>query len=40
MFAENFAAYADGVSPSVRAAGPRVDDDEAPELPVAGPGEG
>jgi phosphoenolpyruvate carboxykinase (ATP) len=40
MFAENFAAYADGVSESVRAAGPRVVDDGAPELPVAGPGEG
>jgi phosphoenolpyruvate carboxykinase (ATP) len=41
MFVENFAAYADGVSPSVRAAGPRIDDDDAaPELPVAGPGEG
>jgi phosphoenolpyruvate carboxykinase (ATP) len=40
MFAENFAAYADGVSPSVRAAGPRVLGDDAPELPVAGPGEG
>jgi phosphoenolpyruvate carboxykinase (ATP) len=40
MFAENFAAYADGVSASVRAAGPRVVGDDAPELPVAGPGEG
>ena len=40
MFAENFAAYADGVSESVRAAGPRITDDEAPELPMAGPGEG
>ena len=40
MFAENFTAYADGVSESVRAAGPRVDDHGAPELPVAGPGEG
>ena len=40
MFAENFAAYADGVSASVRAAGPRVVDDDAPDLPVAGPGEG
>jgi phosphoenolpyruvate carboxykinase (ATP) len=40
MFAENFAAYADGVSASVRAAGPRVVDGDAPELPVAGPGEG
>ena len=40
MFAENFAAYADGVSEAVRAAGPRVTDDGAPELPMAGPGEG
>jgi phosphoenolpyruvate carboxykinase (ATP) len=40
MFAENFAAYADGVSEAVRAAGPRVADDGAPELPTAGPGEG
>jgi hypothetical protein len=40
MFVENFAAYADAVSPSVRAAGPRVDDEDAAELPTAGPGEG
>jgi phosphoenolpyruvate carboxykinase (ATP) len=40
MFAENFAAYADGVSDAVRAAGPRVVDDNAPDLKVAGPGEG
>jgi len=40
MFAENFAAYGDGVSESVRAAGPRVVDDGAPDLLVAGPGEG
>jgi hypothetical protein len=40
MFAENFTAYADGVPESVRAAGPRVVDDGAPELRVAGPGEG
>jgi len=40
MFAENFAAYADGVSVAVRAAGPRVVDDGAPELPTTGPGEG
>jgi phosphoenolpyruvate carboxykinase (ATP) len=39
MFAENFAAYADGVSEEVRAAGPRVSKD-APHLRVAGPGEG
>jgi phosphoenolpyruvate carboxykinase (ATP) len=41
MFVENFAAYADGVPESVRAAGPIVsDDDSGPELKVAGPGEG
>jgi phosphoenolpyruvate carboxykinase (ATP) len=41
MFVENFAAYADGVPESVRAAGPIVSDDDAgPELKVAGPGEG
>jgi phosphoenolpyruvate carboxykinase (ATP) len=40
MFVENFGAYADGVSEAVRAAGPRVVDDHAPELRVAGPGEG
>jgi phosphoenolpyruvate carboxykinase (ATP) len=40
MFAENFAAYADGVPDSVRVAGPRVVDDGAPDLPIAGPGEG
>jgi phosphoenolpyruvate carboxykinase (ATP) len=39
MFVENFAAYADGVPESVRAAGPRVRAD-APHLKVAGPGEG
>jgi phosphoenolpyruvate carboxykinase (ATP) len=39
MFAENFAAYADGVPESVRDAGPRVSAD-APHLKVAGPGEG
>jgi phosphoenolpyruvate carboxykinase (ATP) len=39
MFAENFAAYADGVPDSVRDAGPRVTRD-APHLKVAGPGEG
>ncbi|HEX3427244.1 MAG TPA: hypothetical protein VHS36_00415, partial [Candidatus Limnocylindrales bacterium] len=40
MFAENFAAYADGVPESVRMAGPRVVGDDAQELKVAGPGEG
>jgi phosphoenolpyruvate carboxykinase (ATP) len=40
MFAENFAAYADGVPESVRSAGPRVVDDGAQDLKVAGPGEG
>jgi phosphoenolpyruvate carboxykinase (ATP) len=40
MFAENFAAYADGVSDAVRSAGPRVVDEDGPELKVAGPGEG
>ncbi|HYX11565.1 MAG TPA: hypothetical protein VE817_06275, partial [Candidatus Acidoferrum sp.] len=41
MFVENFSAFADGVPESVRAAGPRVRGlDEAPELKVAGPGEG
>jgi phosphoenolpyruvate carboxykinase (ATP) len=39
LFVENFAAYADGVSEAVRAAGPRVDGD-APRLRQAGPGEG
>ncbi len=39
MFAENFAAYADGVPDSVREAGPRVRGN-APHLKVAGPGEG
>jgi phosphoenolpyruvate carboxykinase (ATP) len=41
MFVENFAAYADGVSESVRRAGPTVAiDDGAAELKVAAPGEG
>jgi phosphoenolpyruvate carboxykinase (ATP) len=40
MFVENFAAYADGVPESVRAAGPRVSTLDGPELKVAGPGEG
>ena len=39
MFAENFAAYAEGVDEAVRASGPRVAAD-APHLKVAGPGEG
>jgi phosphoenolpyruvate carboxykinase (ATP) len=40
MFVENFATYADGVSASVRAAGPRVTHVGGPELPKAGAGEG
>ena len=40
MFAENFAAFADGVSPSVRAAGPIVTATDGPGLDLAGPGEG
>ena len=41
MFAENFRAYADGVPAAVQAAGPRVPADAAaPELKMAGPGEG
>ncbi len=39
MFADNFAAYADGVPESVRAAGPKVTADAA-RLEQAGPGEG
>ena len=39
MFAENFAAYADAVDASVRAAGPRVRA-KADHLKKAGPGEG
>jgi ATP-dependent phosphoenolpyruvate carboxykinase len=39
MFHENFAAYADGVSRAVRAAG-RVDDEDAGEVTVSAPGEG
>jgi hypothetical protein len=38
MFAENFAAYADGVLPEVAAAGPRVTADGA-KIKLAGPGE-
>jgi len=42
MFVENFAAYADGVPESVRQAGPTVAaaTASAPDLKVAGPGEG
>ncbi len=40
MFADNFAAYADGVPESVRRAGPFVATDGGPDLKVAGPGEG
>ncbi|MCI0584241.1 MAG: phosphoenolpyruvate carboxykinase (ATP) [Chloroflexi bacterium] len=39
MFHENFEAYADGVSDAVRRAGP-VRADDAPEVRIAGPGEG
>src|SRR6478736_6526302 len=39
MFVENFAAYADGVSDAVRAAGPQIAGD-GPRLQQAGPGEG
>ncbi len=40
MFAENFTAYADGVLPSVRQAGPTVVEDGGPDLELAEPGEG
>jgi hypothetical protein len=40
MFAENFAAYADGVDPLVAAAGPRVEGLGGEPLALAGPGEG
>jgi phosphoenolpyruvate carboxykinase (ATP) len=40
MFAENFAAYADGVPPSVRLAGPTVVENGGPALELAEPGEG
>ena len=40
MFAENFAAYADGVPPSVRKAGPTVVGNGGPDLELAEPGEG
>jgi phosphoenolpyruvate carboxykinase (ATP) len=40
MFGENFAAFADAVPASVRAAGPTVVDDAVPHLDLAGPGEG
>ena len=40
MFVANFVAYADGVPPSVRTAGPTVDNDGAPALELAEPGEG
>ena len=40
MFAENFAAFADGVPPSVRSAGPIVVATDGPSLDLAGPGEG
>ncbi len=40
MFADNFTAYADGVSAAVRGAGPRVRPDGEEPLEVAEPGEG
>jgi phosphoenolpyruvate carboxykinase (ATP) len=40
MFALNFAAYADGVPPSVRTAGPTVIEERGPDLELAEPGEG
>jgi phosphoenolpyruvate carboxykinase (ATP) len=40
MFADNFRSYADGVPPSVRAAGPIVTDEAGPGLELSGPGEG
>jgi phosphoenolpyruvate carboxykinase (ATP) len=40
MFAQNFAAYADGVPPSVRTAGPTVIEERGPDLELAEPGEG
>ena len=41
MFADNFAAYASGVSPAVAAAGPRVEyGGPAGTIELAGPGEG
>jgi phosphoenolpyruvate carboxykinase (ATP) len=40
MFAQNFAAYADGVPPTVRSAGPTVIEESAPDLELAEPGEG
>jgi phosphoenolpyruvate carboxykinase (ATP) len=40
MFADNFGAYADGVPPSVRDAGPKVIETDGPQIALAGPGEG
>jgi hypothetical protein len=41
MFAENFAAYADGVPAEVAAAGPIVGGgDDGGSIELAGPGEG
>jgi phosphoenolpyruvate carboxykinase (ATP) len=40
MFALNFAAYADGVPPSVRTAGPTVIEERGHDLKLAEPGEG
>jgi phosphoenolpyruvate carboxykinase (ATP) len=40
MFAQNFAAYADGVPPSVRTAGPTVIEERGADLDLAEPREG
>jgi phosphoenolpyruvate carboxykinase (ATP) len=40
MFAANFAAFADGTSDAVRAAGPVIRDTAGPRIDLAGPGEG
>jgi phosphoenolpyruvate carboxykinase (ATP) len=40
MFAANFAAFADGTSDAVRAAGPVIRDTAGPGIDLAGPGEG
>jgi phosphoenolpyruvate carboxykinase (ATP) len=40
MFNDNFRNFADGVSPSIRDAGPRVVDVSGPDLKLAGPAEG
>jgi phosphoenolpyruvate carboxykinase (ATP) len=40
MFAQNFAAYADGVPPTVRTAGPTAIEENGADLELAEPGEG